>query len=112
MTVVPSAAAAAYQAIAKIGAESAGAATGAASGAAGAASGVASDFSQFLSQSMNNAVQTMKAGERMAAGGAAGQTDVVSVVNAVNAAELSLDTVVAVRDKVIAAYQNIMQMPI
>jgi flagellar hook-basal body complex protein FliE len=113
MTVVPSAAAAAYQAIAKIGAESAGAAAGGASGvAAGAASGVASDFSQFLSQSMNNAVQTMKAGERMAAGGAAGQTDVVSVVNAVNAAELSLDTVVAVRDKVIAAYQNIMQMPI
>jgi len=111
MTVVPSAAAAAYQAIAKIGAESAasGAATGAASGAA---AGPASDFSQFLSQSMNNAVQTMKTGEKMAAGGAAGQTDVVSVVNAVNAAELSLDTVVAVRDKVIAAYQNIMQMPI
>ena len=26
--------------------------------------------------------------------------------------ELSLDTVVAVRDKVIAAYQSIMQMPI
>ena len=110
MTVVPSAAAAAYQAIAKIGAEtSAGAASGAASGAA---AGAASDFSQFLSQSMNNAVQTMKVGEKMAAGGAAGQTDVVSVVNAVNAAELSLDTVVAVRDKVIAAYQNIMQMPI
>jgi flagellar hook-basal body complex protein FliE len=33
-------------------------------------------------------------------------------VNAVNSAELTLDTVVAVRDKVIAAYQNIMQMPI
>ena len=41
-----------------------------------------------------------------------GQADVVNVVNAVNAAELTLDTVVAVRDKVIAAYQSIMQMPI
>ena len=36
----------------------------------------------------------------------------VNVVNAVNQAELTLDTVVAVRDKVITAYQSIMQMPI
>jgi flagellar hook-basal body complex protein FliE len=103
MTIGPSAAAAAYQAVAKIGAESAG---------AGAATGAAGDFSQFLTKAMENAVSTMKAGEQVAAAGAAGQGDVVSMVNAVNAAELSLDTVVAVRDKVIAAYQNIMQMPI
>jgi flagellar hook-basal body complex protein FliE len=107
MTITPSAASAAYQAIAKIGAESAGAGS-----AAGAAAGAGSDFTQFLSQAMNNAVSTMKTGEQVAASGAAGKGDVVSVVNAVNAAELTLDTVVAVRDKVIAAYQNIMQMPI
>jgi flagellar hook-basal body complex protein FliE len=105
MTVAPSAAAAAYQAIAKIGAESA--ATGTTAGTAGA-----SDFSQFLTQAMDNAVGTMKTGEQMAAKQVSGQADVVSVVNAVNNAELTLDTVVAVRDKVIAAYQNIMQMPI
>jgi flagellar hook-basal body complex protein FliE len=29
-----------------------------------------------------------------------------------NAAELTLDTVVAVRDKVVSAYQSIMTMPI
>jgi flagellar hook-basal body complex protein FliE len=103
MTVTPSTAAAAYQAISKIGAESA--STGAAGGAAG-------DFSQFLSQAMNNAVSTMKQGEQMAAGQVTGQGDMVGVVNAVNAAELTLDTVVAVRDKVLSAYQNIMQMPI
>jgi flagellar hook-basal body complex protein FliE len=61
---------------------------------------------------MNNAVGTMQAGEQMATKQVAGQADIVDVVNAVNSAELSLDTVVAVRDKVIAAYQNIMQMPI
>jgi flagellar hook-basal body complex protein FliE len=105
MTVAPATAAAAYQAIAKIGAESATAGTSA--GGAGA-----SDFSQFLSQAMDNAVSTMKSGEQMAAKQATGQTDIVSVVNAVNSAELTLDTVVAVRDKVISAYQNIMQMPI
>jgi flagellar hook-basal body complex protein FliE len=105
MTVAPSVAAAAYQAVAKMGAETA--ATGIASGNAGA-----TDFSQFLSQAMDGAVSTMKTGEQMAASQATGKADVVDVVNAINAAELTLDTVVAVRDKVIAAYQNIMQMPI
>jgi flagellar hook-basal body complex protein FliE len=103
VTIAPSAAAAAYQAIAKIGAESA---------ATGASAGMGTDFSQFLSQAMNSAVSTMKQGEQVAATQVTGQADVVNVVNAVNAAELSLDTVVAVRDKVISAYQNIMQMPI
>ena len=102
MSIAPSAAAAAYQAIAKIGADSAAAAPGGATG----------DFSQFLSQAMNDAVSTMKSGEQMAAQQATGQTDIVSVVNAINNAELTLDTVVAIRDKVISAYQSIMQMPI
>jgi len=48
----------------------------------------------------------------VAAQGAAGQGDIVQVVNAVNAAELTLETVVAIRDKVISAYQDIMRMPI
>ena len=38
--------------------------------------------------------------------------DLVDVVSAVNAAEMSLETVVAIRDKVIAAYQDILRMPI
>jgi len=54
----------------------------------------------------------MKTGEQMTASQATGQTDIVNVVNAVNNAELTLDTVVAIRDKVISAYQSIMQMPI
>ena len=41
-----------------------------------------------------------------------GKANIVDVVNSVNAAELTLDTVVAVRDKVVAAYQSIMNMPI
>ena len=102
MTIAPSAAAAAYQAVAKIGADTAAAGASTASG----------DFSQFLSQAMTNAVSTMKTGEQMAANQASGQTDIVNVVNAVNNAELTLDTVVAIRDKVISAYQSIMQMPI
>jgi flagellar hook-basal body complex protein FliE len=41
-----------------------------------------------------------------------GKANIVDVVNQVNAAELTLNTVVAVRDKVVAAYQSIMNMPI
>jgi flagellar hook-basal body complex protein FliE len=105
MSIGPAAAAAAYQALANVGA-SAPAAT-----AAGAAA-PASSFSDFLSGALQNAVGTMKAGEQVAANQVAGKADIVDVVNAVNSAELTLDTVVAVRDKVIAAYQSIMQMPI
>jgi flagellar hook-basal body complex protein FliE len=44
--------------------------------------------------------------------GVAGNVDIRDVVMAVNNAEVTLQTVVAVRDKVIAAYQDIMRMPI
>ncbi|MGD0142879.1 MAG: flagellar hook-basal body complex protein FliE [Rhizomicrobium sp.] len=104
MTIAPAAAAAAYQALSNIGASAPSAATQAAT--------PASSFSDFLSGAMNNAVSTMQTGEQMATKQVAGQADIVDVVNAVNSAELSLDTVVAIRDKVITAYQNIMQMPI
>jgi flagellar hook-basal body complex protein FliE len=94
-------ASAAYQAAAKMS-------TGAAS--SGASSGAG--FGDFLTSAMKDAIGTMKGGEQAAAQQAAGKGDMVSVVNAVNQAELTLDTVVAVRDKVITAYQSIMQMPI
>ena len=51
-------------------------------------------------------------GEQAATSQVAGKANIVDVVNSVNAAELTLDTVVAVRDKVVAAYQSIMNMPI
>ncbi len=104
MTIAPAAAAAAYQALSNIGASAPAAASGAAT--------PASSFSDFLSGAMNNAVGTMKTGEQMATQQVAGQADIVDVVNSVNSAELTLDTVMAVRDKVIAAYQTVMQMPI
>ena len=104
MTVMPSAAAAAYQALAKIGADAA--------ATPGAASASAPNFSDFLSTAVKDSVGTMKSGEVAAMQQTAGQTDIVNVVTAVNNAELTLDTVVAVRDKVIGAYQDIMKMPI
>ena len=107
MAIAPAAATAAYQAAAKIGSNAA--ASGAAMPGGAAAP---QNFSDFLHGAMKDAVTTMKSGEEMAARQPTGQADMVSVVNAVNSAELTLDTVVAVRDKVIQAYQSIMQMPI
>jgi len=43
---------------------------------------------------------------------AAGKADLVDVVTAVSESEVALQTVVAVRDKVISAYEEIMRMPI
>ncbi|MGN6147552.1 MAG: flagellar hook-basal body complex protein FliE [Rhizomicrobium sp.] len=100
--VAPLAGVAAYQATAKLGG----------SAASGAAQGAGSSFGDFLSGAMKDAIGTMKQGETAAAQQAAGKGDMINVVNAVNKAELTLDTVVAVRDKVIQAYQSIMQMPI
>jgi flagellar hook-basal body complex protein FliE len=107
---LPAAAAAAYQAIANITGPSAGGASAAATSGAGGAT--AGDFSNFLSTALKDGMGTMKQGETMAARQVSGQANIVDVVSAVNQAEITLDTVVAVRDKVVQAYQSIMNMPI
>lgn len=42
----------------------------------------------------------------------AGEGNILDVVSAVSKAELSLQTTIAVRDRVVQAYQDIMRMPI
>jgi|ERR1700679_479448 flagellar hook-basal body complex protein FliE len=105
MAILPAAAAAAYQSIAQIG-------TASTAQSAIPAAGAQGNFGDFLSDAIKDSVSTMKTGEQMATKQVAGQANIVDVVNAVNSAEMSLDTVVAVRDKVIQAYQSIMNMPI
>jgi flagellar hook-basal body complex protein FliE len=107
MAVLPAAAAAAYQSIAKMGADATASTAAAQSSTAGAGS-----FGDFLSDAVKDSIKTMKTGEQMATAQVAGQANIVDVVNAVNSAEITLDTVVAVRDKVVQAYQSIMNMPI
>ena len=106
MAVSPVSVNAAYQAAQRIAAASE-------PGAVPAVGGVAPQtFEQTLADALDTAVGTMRLGEAAAAQGATGQGDLVAVVNAVTAAELTLETVVAIRDRVIAAYQDIMRMPI
>ena len=69
-------------------------------------------FGQLLAQTVTDAVDASKASETVSIQAAAGQVDLQDVVEAVNAAEISLQTVVSVRDRVISAYQEVMRMPI
>ncbi|HEX4371025.1 MAG TPA: flagellar hook-basal body complex protein FliE [Rhizomicrobium sp.] len=70
------------------------------------------NFSDFLSGAIKDSINSIKQGEQATTAQAMNKSNVVDVVHSMNAAELTLDTVVAVRDKVVAAYQSIMTMPI
>jgi flagellar hook-basal body complex protein FliE len=84
---------------------------GAGSGGAAAAGGGQS-FGDILKSAMSDAVRASKHAETQMAAQVQGKADLVDVVTAVSSAESSLETVMAIRDQVINAYQEIMRMPI
>lgn len=67
-------------------------------------------FGDELSKFVGDAVNTIKKGEKASIDGALGKAGSTEVILAVNNAELMLQTVSALRDKVISAYQEIMRM--
>jgi len=62
--------------------------------------------------SLENAVQAGQHAEQMTMARLAGEASTMDVVTAVANAQHTLETVVAVRDKVLNAYQEILRMPI
>ena len=71
------------------------------------------DFASLLGQSLKQAVQTGQQAETQASSAVSGNSsDLTQVVTAVSRAELALQTTVAVRDRVLQAYQDIIKMPI
>jgi flagellar hook-basal body complex protein FliE len=71
----------------------------------------AASFGALLEQVLTDAVDGGRKSEAQALQAVAGGANLQQVVEAVNAAELTLQTVVAVRDRIITAYQEIMRMP-
>ncbi len=69
-------------------------------------------FGDVLKDTAVKTMQTMRAGETASAKAVAGNASLPEVVQAITAAELTLQTVVAVRDRMMTAYQEIMRMPI
>jgi flagellar hook-basal body complex protein FliE len=74
--------------------------------------GTGTGFADMLKSAIQDVVDTQKTGEAVSLQAATGKADINSVVAAVNNAELTLQTVLAVRDKVVAAYTEIMHMPV
>jgi len=70
------------------------------------------DFLGLVKNVAQNAVAVHENAERLTTLSATGKADLNSVVMAVSEAELTLNTVVAVRDKVLEAYREILRMPI
>ena len=64
-------------------------------------------FADTLKGFVGDTVGALQEGEKAAAAGATGKADLASIVTAISKAELMLQTVVTIRDKVIAAYQDI-----
>jgi flagellar hook-basal body complex protein FliE len=79
---------------------------------ASAATGGGQSFGDILKSAMSDAVKASKHAEGAMADQVRGKADLVDVVTAVSSAESSLETVMAIRDQVINAYQEIMRMPI
>ncbi len=70
------------------------------------------NFADLVKNAIADTATSLKAGETAAAQVAAGEASLVDVVTAISAAEVSLETALAVRNRVIEAYQEIMRMPI
>jgi flagellar hook-basal body complex protein FliE len=72
----------------------------------------AASFAAVLEQTLVDARDTGARSEAASLQAVSGKASLQEVVEAVNAAEIALQTVVAVRDRIIAAYQDIIRMPI
>lgn len=80
------------------------------SGLAGAASG--GNFADMLKEVAEGVVDTTHKVETIGIQAVAKQAELLDVITAVTNAELALESVVAVRDRVVQAYQDVIKMPI
>ena len=69
-------------------------------------------FEQALSQVIGSAVDTLQAGEAVAIQGVQGAVSPMKVVDGVMATQRSLQSVLAIRDKAVSAYQEVARMAI
>lgn len=70
------------------------------------------DFGAAVESMIAGTSTSMQAAETASARQVAGKGDLVDVATAIGAAETALDTMVAVRDRVVGAYTEIMRMQI
>ena len=69
-------------------------------------------FADLVRGAIEKTIETGKHSEQMSIAAIQDRADINDVVNAVNEAELTLQTAVAIRDKVVEAYKEVIRMPI
>jgi flagellar hook-basal body complex protein FliE len=74
--------------------------------------GEGGSFADLVQQAIGTVTDSGRAADTQSMQAAVGRADMVDVVTAVAESEAALETLVAVRDRVIAAYEDIMRMPI
>ena len=79
---------------------------------AGASETGGADFASMIGKALEATADAGSKADRQTASVATGRADVVDVVTAVAESEAAIETLVAVRDRVIAAYEEIMRMPV
>ena len=72
----------------------------------------AGGFGDVLKNALNDAVQSSRHAEQQMTAQVQGKANLVDVVTAISSAQTSLTTMIAVRDQMIASYQQIMNMAI
>jgi flagellar hook-basal body complex protein FliE len=70
------------------------------------------DFGKMLTGAMDQTYKATQNAETMMSQQQQGKVDLIDAVTAISSAETSLQSVISIRDQVIAAYQEIMRMPI
>ncbi len=81
-------------------------------GAASKTEAAGQNFSDVLTDFLGETVNSVKKGEQLAVQGAAGKADLQEVILAVSNAEIMLQTVTSIRDKVVSAYQEVIRTSI
>lgn len=71
-----------------------------------------SQFGGMVESLVKDTAAALRTAESASAAQVAGEGNLVDVVTAIGAAEAALDTMVAVRDRAVSAYQDIMRMQI
>ena len=69
-------------------------------------------FGELLKTAVDTLTKSAKQSDAQTSAMAAGKANIVDVVTAVAETEVAVDALVAVRDRVIQAYEEIMKMPI
>ena len=70
------------------------------------------DFARMVADAVNDVASQARQTDQVGAAAVAGEADLVDVVTAISETELTMDTLVGLRDRVIGAYEQIMRMPI